>query len=60
MFMHLERYKFECLTSILNNEKLADENTNDNSDKQIVVKELCKDVHLLPFEFTAIQKVKNL
>jgi len=60
MFMHLKRNKFECLTSILNDEKLAEENANDDSDKQVVIKELSEDVDLFTFEFTAVKKVKNL
>ena len=60
MFMHLKRDQFECLASILNYEKLADEDTNDDSDEQIVIKELCEDVDLLAFQLAAVQEVEDL
>ena len=58
--MHLERDKFECFSSILYYEKLADKDTDYDSDKEIIVKELCEDVDFLLLELSAVQEVEDL
>jgi hypothetical protein len=58
--MHLKRDKFECFASIFYYEKLADEDTDYDSNKEIIVKELCEDIDFLLFQLTAVQKVEDL
>ena len=47
VFIHGKRDQFECLSSILDNEELADEDADYDSDEEIVIKELSEDIDLL-------------
>jgi hypothetical protein len=45
--VNLERDQFECLPPKLYNKKLANKDTNNNGDEQIVIEELSEDINFL-------------
>ena len=53
-------YDLECFSSELHDEDLTHKNTHNNKDKEIVIKEICKDIQFIFFKFSAIEEVKYL
>lgn len=55
-----QRYEFQGSTTKLDDEQLANKNTNDYQNKKIIVVNVSADVNFILFELSGIEKVKHL
>ena len=60
MLMSIERDQSEGFSTILDNEQLKEEDSNDDSTEKIIVGNVGEAVELIFFKFTSIEEIENL